>query len=236
MKIEKKLKRGLAELSDFFAPQSSCLTIAPPEISCEDPCLKPSLTTAGLYSFSPSFHSREMVDCMQSARPLFQDIRFVTLGDKSPITQAQLKSLLRPQIRSQNLESKSSTEKTLLVFSSDSWADDSDHSAIEFLDHAIFVSHPDTKQLMRIYQFMQIALSKNPSMNCSLLLAGEGAERLCELIYGRFSEMISQFLGHDLGFLGWTENHQVCANFDFLKEESDNIFVRYAKKHLSYWI
>ena len=91
----------------------------------------------------------------------------------------------------------------------------------------------DTKQLMYGYETMKKALSKNPSLHYSLLLVGKGAEHFSGLVYERFSEMISNFLGHNLEFLGWIENQETCINPEVLKEEAGSAFVHYSKTHLS---
>ncbi len=283
MKIQKKLKRGLADLSNFFASsgptalppdlrsegiedkirdkpvvmgqenRSNLLAIEPPEFLYSEPSLKPSFITGSVLSFSPSFQVSNLIEFTEAVQFYFSGIHFVSLASQEnsfeyaiqgqsisyeKISWSQLEPLIQPQMRAHCLPPESATDKTLVIFDSGLYSSiDSDstfhRSLFELLDHCVFAVEPDTKQLMQVYQVIKTALSKNPSLHFSLLLAGNGAERFSEFIYERFSEMISRFLDCNLGFLGWMENHEICINPDLLKEEANSAFVRYCKTHLS---
>lgn len=252
MSTQKKLKRGLADLSNFFAQplpteqksKIGRLAIESPEHSNSESSSKPSLITASVLSFSSLFQASNLIELTEAIKFSFAGIHFVTLTagkntfeyriesediNYEKISWSQLEPFIQPQMCVRFLQPESNPHKALAILDSTPH-----HSLFELLDHCIFVVEPDTKQLMQVYQVMKIALSKNLDLHCSLLLIGNGAERLSEFIYERFSEMISNFLGYDLGFLGWMENREICMNSDLLKEEANSAFVRYSKIHLNH--
>ena len=252
MKSQKKLKRGLADLSSFFAHPEPAgqknrgrLTIEPPENSIPDPTSVPSLITASVFSFSESFGTSQLIDITESIKSSFSGVHIVTLTTQQnsfeyrilgqdinyeKISLNQLEPLIYPQIRATFCPPAFNDEKTLVVFDSDLTVHP---SLFELLDHCIFAVESDTKQLMQAYQIMKMTLSRNPNLRYSLFLVGQGAERFSELVYERFSEIVSNFLGNNLGFLGWLENQNICINSDLLKEEADNAIAQYAKMNLS---
>lgn len=264
MKTQKKLKRGLADLSNFFAEpipaeQRSTpgrLSIAPPEILDSTELLKPSLNTASIFSFSPSFSLSEFTRFTDAIKPTFSDIHYVKVrtGKHSVeyqiennkgihykrIDRNELETLIKPQMRLNTDQENLSNRKALAVFDSGLYASNLLHSDIrlsllELLDHCIFAMSSDTK-LPQVYEVMKMALSRNPALHYSFLLVGNNAERLSEIIYERFSEIVSHHLGHHLGFLGWMEDQKQHLNPDLLTEEADSAFVHYSKKHLNYWL
>ncbi len=270
--MQKKLKRGLADLSNFFSssglaanpapvgkqhvsipvkPKARLFSIEPPEIEAELLHSKPSLITASILSFSSSFKFPNLIEVTEAVQPNFASVRFVSLTEQEESFEShnrsfhyekmswhELESMVQPQLQTHYLAPEFSSDKSLLLFDSGFCGFEHDglamqRSLFEFLDHCVFVVEPDTVQLTQVYQAMKTALAKNPDLRFSLFLVGDGAERFSEFIYERFSEIISNFLGRDLGFLGWMENSDICINPDLLKEECDNSFVRYSKLHFS---
>lgn len=261
MKMQKKLKRGLADLSNFFAqPQvveqarkASLLAIEPPQ-AVSQPLLKPSLVTASILSFSPSFNLSEMVDLTEAIKGSFSGVHFVTLSGSEhsleysipskdinyeKISWHQLEPLVEPQRWTNSIPGRASpSEKALAILDSGLYGLNSSDATLqtslfELLDHCVFVVEPHTKQLMNVYQWMKKILSRNPNIHYSLFLAGNGAEHFSEFIYERLNKIISNFLGHNLGFLGWMEDEKICMNPDLLKNEADSAFIHHSKIHLS---
>ena len=263
MKTQKKLKRGLADLSNFFADpipveernRPGRLSIEPPEVSDSTELLKPSLNTASIFSFSPSFSLAEFTRFTEAIKPAFFDIHYVKVrtGKNSveykienngvhykKIDRDQLETLIKPQLQTNSNQENASSETALAFFDSGLYASNISHSDIrlsllELLDHCIFAMGRDTK-LPQVFEVMKLALSRNPALRYSFLLVGSNAERLSEIIYERFSEIISYHLGRHLGFLGWMEDQRICLNPDLLKEEADSAFVHYSKTHLNHWL
>ena len=263
MNMQKKLKRGLADLSIFFAEpvpaqqknRIGLLAIQPPETPNFEKPSKPSLITASILSCSPSFQISDLMEFTEAIKYYFAGVHFVTLtgGEEGPyenrigdkdihyerISWDQLEPLTQPQIQTYSFSVESNTDKALALFDSGlygSMGTDAivSQSLFEVLDHCILAVEADTKQLMHGYQVMKMALSRNPNLHYSLLVVGKRAEHFSEFIYEHFSELISQFLGHNLGFLGWMENREICVNPELLKDEADSIFIRCSKMHLSH--
>lgn len=263
MKAQKKLKRGLADLSNFFSEpipaeqtkRPGRLLIEPPEISDSTELLKPSLNTASIFSFSPLFSLAELTRFTEAIKLTFSEIHYIKVrtGKHSveyqienknihykKIDRNELETLIKPQMRSNTNQETSSGHKALAIFDSGLYASNVSHSDIrlsllELLDHCIFALSSDTK-LPQVYEVMKMALSRNPALHYSFLLVGNNAERLSEIIYERFSEIISHHLGHHLEFLGWMEHYRQCLNPDLLKEGADSAFVHYSKTHLNHWL
>ncbi|GEM_PF-4517117 len=259
MKTDKKLKRGLADLSAFFAepvpvgekqPVRSRIVIQPPESS--NVSLNPHLITASFISFSESFQLQNLIEFSEEIKFSFQETHFISLREEDnsveqltmnkeihyqkvawnrlvPIMQLQI----CPNADMAVLNKGAATALVLIDSGIYGSSETNSRVPFELLDHCVFAVEPDTKQLMRAYQIMKTALSKNPNIHYSMLLVGSGAERFSEFIYERFSDIISHFLGHSFGFLGWVENRQICLNLELLKEESDSAFVQYSKTHLT---
>ncbi len=255
MSTQKKLKRGLADLSNFFAEpvpaeqksRIGLLAIQPPETPQFEKSLKPFLITANIISCSPSFKTSDVVELIEAVKDDFVGLHVIELeqsSDPHPISGKnvhyeqiswdQLAPLTQLQMRTPTLI-VDNPDKTLALFDSGlcGATGSNKYSLFEILDHCIFAVEADTKQLMHGYQVMKTALSKNPNLHYSLLVVGKRAEHFSEFIYERFSEIISQFLGHNLGFLGWMESGDIRVNPELLKEEADSAFVRCSKTHLS---
>jgi len=105
--------------------------------------------------------------------------------------------------------------------------------AFQLLDHCIFVVEADLDQLTKAYKWLRDSLTESPAMRCSVLLVGDGAEDLWEFVYERFYEITSQFLAHDLDFLGWMDGVSVKLKSDLLLEASEGMTQRSTRMMLT---
>lgn len=236
MSMQKKLKRGLADLSSFFAQpvpvaaeqknRIGLLAIQPPKHPNFQKPSRPSLITASILSCSSLFKTSDVMELTHILKDYFADVHFASL------TPEQLEPFMHPQLNINASQTEPSKDQQVLILFD--WNMLTVHALYELLDHCVLIIEADTKQMMHGFEAMKKTLSQNPNLHCSLFLVGKGSEYFSELIYERFSEMISHFLGHNLGFLGWTENQEICINPDLLKEEADSSLGRYSKIHLSH--
>lgn len=273
MKTDKRLKRGLADLSRFFTDSSGLLpgkreastfTIEPPQgdisvlldtpqficASFLDPLrilqpadlirsleiLKASFQEAFLLSVAPS---KMRHDAFARSFPIPDErnmdegntIRLHSAADRMTFGRVpfpQFEAMVQPKIASGYLSESTSSKKALVILDSFSVHDSANLFSVlrtdflEVLDHGIFIAQADLNQLQHTYELIKFCLIRNPTLRCSLLLTGRNAGRMWELVYERLSTIISQFLGCDLGFLGWSEGEDFELNPDLLLEESGN--------------
>jgi len=280
MRTEKKLKRGLPELSRFFSvpgaaltaadtgerpthvlapmramggPERRPLAVALPEDTTETGGAPPNLVCASFLPIGVRFQLQDQIRLLEvleggfhtshllSSVPDSKDPswsvgpfpgrngqttlpgpdRFrcldqkIILGYVSRAWFRQMMELKPCQGRSRAITGK----KSLVLFDSQflEWEHD---PVFSLLDHCIFVAPPQGEQLIRVYQLMKACLDRRRSHLFSLLLVGPRASTLWEFAYERFYEIVSHFLGCDLGFLGWAEAGEYHLNPELLQEEA----------------
>ena len=281
MKIEKKLMRGLTDLSPLFsdlkeenrevvrtpiAPKHSfsiqkpepekiedngvaqlvCVSLFPAEdlldVQYEGILLKALSATFEKICFlsvEPSYRRYEALSQSfpippwewaarnESIRcyPLSGSTNFVYIPEAKFESIVELKPSLYPPEFSEQ-------KKILTVFDS-AVIEGKGPEVANFLDHGIFVTTASTEHLLRAYEMLRTCSARNRSMRFSILVVGEGAAEMSELVYERFSEIVSQFVGFDLGFLGWIEEGNTRINSDILLQEGGSIAQSTSKIRLS---
>jgi len=276
MKTDRKLKRGLADLSKLFSEVPEPLTkkqevqaisIEPPEdVSGEN--RPPYLIGATVLQSSGIFQPANLIDLADAFKAAFQETYLLTVApqpaqyeayvnllhlserenfDDAPyiqlhsigdqmnfgcVSREQFCDIVRPRIANHPLYDFDGSKKALAIFDS-AFSDPITSNILELVDHCILITSPDSNQLMQTYHQMRYCLSKNQFMRCSILLTGRGAGTLWELVYERFNEIVSKFLGCDLGFLGWVEHGVMQLNPELLLEEGRNFVQLPSKIRLS---
>ena len=280
MKIEKKLKRGLSELSSLFVAgptsptpfregTSGILRSAHQYVGSDAARRSspnrtfPDLVCVSFISMSPRFQTADLVRLVKRLEPSFEDVFFLAvdsteshyqaLADALPIppwdqvirgngihlralgrqlhcgyvTLNKLRDLIHPSVKSEPIAPVDPKRKSLAIL-------DFSHSTgtaqnretyqgvLELLDDCVLVAEPNLTQLTDAYEWLRESLRKKPGLRSMLLLTGTEAESLWEFIYERFYRITSDFLAHDLGFLGWLENGSVELNADSLRESTSD--------------
>lgn len=267
MKTEKKLKRGLADLSTLFSPAAAPsggkapvqtppkrgVLIQPPDIQTEGPYL-PNLACATFFSAGAVFPMDEQIRLFEALRNPFEAIYFLSLLpgqdqlneglDRSRVRfqpfrekivfgympETEFKSVIQPKRAGELVYS--SEEKKVLAVLDPAFLEHAGEHALSLLDHCIFVAPADCEQLIAAYQVMQAVVAENPAVRLSLLLSGPGASSGWEFIYERFYEIVSHFLGCDLGFLGWMERGALEVNGELLLDDGGSAAQASAKLRL----
>ena len=255
MKPEKKLKRGLAELSNCFGltevvdqkTVKKKIEIQPPEIvTFQKAITNPQIVNIRFFAFGEEFNKQTFSELLSSLNQRFDDLHYLTFDDHEDslfasnqissvcVPSSELDRSIEPSVKFAPV----TYSEQVSAFIFDSLGSKKSSRLYELLDHAIFVVGPETKHLMHVYHGMKQALAENPDIQCSLFVMGEEAERFCEFIYERFSQIISQFLGRGLGFAGWMEDSRISCNLELLKSQAyGNPFLHYIKlklRHLIY--
>lgn len=273
MRTDKKLKRGLADLSQLFSEgersvpikrRIATVRIEPPQDSASDNDSPPKLICSTFLQSSEILRFSDFVGLVDGLKTAFQetyllavtpaetqhedlahvlpadfcvgfregfDFHLRSIREKITIGYIPLKqfqSIIQPKAISEPALNGEGSGKALAVFDS-TYSSVLSSNVFELMDHCIFITSPDADQLMRTYEQVKYCLRKNQFMRYSLLLAGRGAKALWEYVYEHFNEMVSQFLGCDIGFLGWIENREMRLNPELLLEESGN-FIQYSSK------
>ena len=275
MKTDRKLKRGLADLSQLFLQGPSPVSqkchvgtvrVEPPQDDV-DGHSRPKLICSTFLQSSEIFQFSDFVNLMGSLKAAFQETYFLAVAPAQAryealahflpvgfqgnvqeeltlhlrsieekitvgyIPLSQFQNIIQPKVVSERPYYHTGSQKALAVF-------DSGHSStlspniFELTDHCVFITSPDSDQLMYTYEQLKDCLRKNQFMRCSLLLVGRRAKELWEYIYEHFSEMVSQFLGCDMGFLGWIDGREMRLNPELLLEEGGNFIQHFSKVQL----
>lgn len=283
MKTDKKLKRGLADLSKLFLqgqelpPQEQAkatLAIEPPTDASLDSRL-PRLSCTAFLPSGDVFQVMDLIHLLDVFKTVFQEIYLLSVGpahsgyevlcdprsspwlangkDRSVIplrsggegiafgyiSSDQFQDILHPKITSSSVPDFATEKKALVIFDSIFPSDPADGllssagGVFELLDHGVFVIPADLDQIMRAYELIRFCLARNQSLRCSILLVGRGAETSWEFVYEHFNTIVSQFLGCDLGFLGWTENGHMRLNSELFLEEGGNMIQLSSKARLA---
>ncbi|MBI3999744.1 MAG: hypothetical protein HY351_03935 [Candidatus Omnitrophica bacterium] len=271
MKTDKKLKRGLADLSQLFAESSEPLTkrrevatftievpqddpssdLGVPRLICAsfldsgNGCLEPSSLIRLLEILKISFQETFLLSIAPDemrydafARLLPIPARHVNEGGPiclhsvadriafGHISSPQFEATVQPKMALGYSCDLDFSKKALTVLDLGSTYDSrvpssiSGANVLDVLDHGVFVTQPDLNQLQKTYELIKFSLNRNPMLRCSILLTGQNAGNVWELVYERFNGIVSQFLGCDLGFLGWSDAEDFALNPDLLLEES----------------
>lgn len=271
MKTERKLKRGLVELSRLFLPaggngngeNSGVLTIRPyfstavvkpkrftivPPEELQEPAQPEHLICASMIPLGTPFSQAEQIRLAEALQETFETFYFLfpvpaqtesRARFHSPkehmmfgfMSDAELREVLKPK-PADHLTHSESPKRSLVLFDP-GFLDHPEERMFSFLDHCVFVLPVDYEQLVLAYQLMQHCLARNPNLRCSLFLTGKGAKTNWDFVYERFCEIVSHFLGCDLGFLGWREGEEIRLNRDLLLEESGGAVQPFVKKRLS---
>lgn len=148
----------------------------------------------------------------------------------------ELQSVIQSRITSHPVIDSTCTKKALAVFDYSVFPGNPIFlqrcGAFELIDHFVFVVQTDPGQLECTYELIRSCLAVDHTLRGSILLVGRGAEALWELIYERFSAIVSQFMGCHLGFLGWIENDRMQLNGELLLEGEENPLQLFAKMQL----
>jgi len=276
MRADRKLKRGLADLSKFFSEAPEPLTkkqevqaisIELPEDASGENRL-PHLIGAAVLQSSEIFQISDLISLAGALKTAFQETYFLTvapaqaryeafanllhlparenieygtsirlysMGDRinfGCVSIKQFCDIIQPKIANHPLHDFDDSKKALAIFDP-VFSDSLTSNVLELVDHCILITSPDSNQLVETYHQIRHCLSKNQFMRCSILLTGRGAETLWELVYERFNEIVSKFLGCDLGFLGWVEHGVMQLNPELLLEEGRNFVQLPSKIRLS---
>ena len=284
MKMEKKLKRGLAELSRLFVPKQALRALQPVAVSLEieppaqvpiashSPQEVPALICASFIRISPWFQTGDFVALLEQTRPVFSGTylfsvtptesryrefqNLFSLSEKEAsvdtlydvgggisfgcLGEAEMSELIHPELHVGNGRHFSApSQKALVVLDSPLAFQPArspelvDTYVLDLLDHCVFVVEANLNQLTWAYQLIRFCVARNPMARVSLFVVGEKAEEVCDLIYNRFSMMMSRFLGCDLGFLGWASERDMFLNPELLLEEGGNSIQLSSKARLS---
>ena len=276
MRTDKKLKRGLAELSRLFSQSHESalwkrdgrvVSVEPPQNDAENH-EPPQLICSTFLQSSEIFRPTDFFNLADILKSVFQEIYFLstalvpsqheTLAQAFPIpawervqksSDIQLRSvgervtfghippdqfqeIVQPRISSNRFRDLRSSQKALAIFDS-VFSSPPASNVFELMDHCVFIVSPDSNQLIETYEQVKHCLRQNKFARYSLLLAGRHAEALWEFVYGRFNEIVSRFLGCDLGFLGWVEGKEMHLNPELLLEEGRNLIQGPSKASLS---
>src|SRR3989338_4019202 len=273
MRTGKKLKRGLAELSQFFSSSEPELVRAKARSSfrIEPPAdlflngAPPKIISAGLMSSHETIDLDALPIVFSKCSAHFLETFFLTVEPKLKRYEALQSVFSIPDwvfakdcplphlysicnqvsfghisrdLSSQWLRAphmfRVGTEPpshglALAIFDLDIERNGQQNSAIhgldilEALDHCIFMVQPDLEHLRDAFESIRLALFENPALNCSLLIVGNNAGSLWDMIYERLSEMAAKSLNCDLGFLGWVEGSTVCINPNLLEESEPRL-------------
>lgn len=258
MKTEKKLKRGLTELSHLFGspqksgngiianvltvgpyvlpsattaqwvglppePKSRKFIIAPPEDSAERGALR-HLICATMIPVGAAFQMKDQMRLLDMLSGTFETSFF--------LSQLPTETELGPKPAVDHFLESDASKRSLVLFDP-AFLNSSNDRMFSFLDHCVFVAPVDYEQFVHVYQLMQHGLARSPSLRYSLLIAGNGAKENWDFVYERFYEIVSHFLGCDLGFLGWMEGEEIRLNPDLLLDESGGAVQSFAKRRLS---
>ena len=272
MKTDKKLKRGLADLSRLFSEvpeplvkkqEVQMVSIEPPE-SITQGDYPPYLISAAVLQSSELFQIEDLIHLADTLKATFQEthllavaptqaryetfanllhlppqkniddgapIRLHSIGDRinfGCVSREQFCDITQPRIANYPLNHFDDSRKILAIFDP-AFSEPFSSNVLELIDHCILVTSPDSDQLMQTYHQIRYCLSKNQLVRCSILLVGHGSETLWEFVYERFNEIVSKFLGCDLGFLGWIEHGNMQLNPELLLEKGGN-FVQFPYK------
>jgi hypothetical protein len=286
MKTEKKLKRGLAELSHLFGPKASPTVMEPvrtasfqialpalsPIIPISEPHIQevPELICASFIRLSPLFQTGDFIALLEQTRPVFSETCLLVAGSSEDhvqefkglfslsdkeiqtgelhdvgkkmsfgcLREAEILELAHPHPALTSGPLFRSSKKALIVldpplaYRPGQPLDRVDGSVLDVLDHCVFVVETDLNQMTQAYQLIRLCFARNPMARFSIFLAGSKAGENSDLIYDRFSLMISRFLGCDLGFLGWADENEMRLNSELLLEEGSNSVRFSSKAHL----
>ena len=280
MKMDRKLKRGLADLSKLFSEPSfpekksegHALMIEPPEadLSSEPP---PQIINVSFLDAFGRFEPLRFLELTDAVKSVFQEAYLLTVASDQDrygefskalssavaqehgsnggfqlysvnermafgcLPQAQLNTLIHPkEVFSSSFDIPNS-EKALVVLDAVSVNPGEglihDCGILEILDHCVFQVSADPDHVLKTYELMRFCLLANPMLNTSILVVGPNAQKCWELVYERLNEITSQFLGCNLGFLGWVNNEQMRLYPELLLEEGRAPTQRSAKIRLS---
>ncbi|MBI4394986.1 MAG: hypothetical protein HY583_02200 [Candidatus Omnitrophica bacterium] len=253
MKLDKRLKRGLADLSPLFADSSGLIpdkrrsatfTIEPPE---EDtPLIFTQFICASFLNSRGNLEPSDLIRLLEGVKASFQETYLLSVApmkghyeafneaaDRIPFKHIpfdQFEAMAQPKMISLPSNYSASSKKAMMVLDSFPFSAPGTNF-LELLDHGIFIVQAGLNQLQSAYELMKFCLMRNPALRCSILLTGSNSKNIWELIYERLSVMASQFLGCDLGFLGWCAGEDFELNSDLLLEESPSLKQLPFKRH-----
>ena len=242
MNMDKKLKRGLADLSILFsggtvlpppAPEKNALVVeAPKEMPFQSSL--PRLVCTSFIHSPEIFQMIDLLTLLDHVKLQFEEVfllslpadsvqfrknvngtpevRLQRIGDRmafGQISSDYFEKMRRPGTIPHDAYDFSDSRKALIVFDSVRGENGSGHLSLnpcvfELLDHCVFVVPVDLNQLVLTYGLIRSCFAWNQALRCFLLLVGYGAQALWEFVFERFNSILSEFLGRDFGFLGWT--------------------------------
>ncbi len=92
----------------------------------------------------------------------------------------------------------------------------------QLLDRVILHVLADSPEsILAAYQTLTACLQRDPTVRFSILIDGALTDDVSEMIYERFSEITSQFLGCEVDFLGWVDGENLQLNQDLLLNVSE---------------
>lgn len=263
MKNERKLKRGLADLSKFFSgcsevqskKRAAAFAIEPPSEDFPADLEVPEYICTSFLDASGDFQPSNLVRLLDHLKSNFEETLLLSIGpsevrygafrealplpDWKSISEVpplrfhpaadrmafahvpidQFEAMTQPQMVSGRFsDSMPSSKKAMMVLDSfPVHVSKSDY--LEILDHGIFIAQTDLAQIQRTYGLIKFCLARNPALRCSILLTGRKAGSVWEAVYEGLNAIVSQYLGSDLGFLGWNEDEDFEVNPDLLLEK-----------------
>jgi len=281
MKPEKKLKRGLPDISPLFAgmPLSVLDTserLAPRVDEAAAPAAVlgyPKFICSSFISFTDQFNLPDLIRLINAFQPSFDQLFYMALDPTKAryealasiftiptyeevakqsdiflqttddvtftyVPAAQCVELIHPQLASQTFLDCDTQRRSLGIIDGDCARSSVSSTALErelfyLLDHCILVVEAKASRLTEAYEWLRNSYAQNPNFRCSLLLVGKEAKLLWEFVYERFNALVSEFLIHDLGFLGWLDQDNMRLNVDYLLGEAQGTAQISTKKRLS---
>lgn len=142
--------------------------------------------------------------------PLSGSVSFGYISESKFQEAIQLKPALNPvEFRSHG--------KTLALFEPSSVGFSG--ASLGLMDHVVLILTPSSEHVLKAYELLRFCYARNQSIRFSILITGSHACETAELVYERFSQIVSQFVGCDVGLLGWVGN-EIRLNSELLLEEA----------------
>jgi hypothetical protein len=279
--MEKKLKRGLAELSRLFVEEKPFFAVPSTpqnvkQLAIERPEVPISESSSEISAFicssfvhiSPRFQTGDFLALLERTHPAFSgaylisvasearyrefeclfsfprkeqfDKTFYEIGHGVSLSfpkETEIYDWAQARVSVSNGSPIRTSKKALVVWETpltlhpNGCLSAVDTCVLDLLDHCVFVLEADLQQLTQAYHLLRYCVFRNPMIRNSIFLIGEHAAKIYESVYDRLSLMISQFLGCDLGFLGWADERQMFFNPELLLEEGAGV-IQKSNMHL----
>ena len=246
IKNEKRLTRGLADISAFFFSHSTAST-SPKE---KEPIL---MTDQILRSSPPAEAAKENmlseVHCfaihplqahqglrrrsvfLDAVKMIFSDVFFLSFSANravdSPAPDSvrdlvlppfQIYDILHPRLMTTEERAPIfNPEKHMAFFLEPKSMFEFRTDLFQLLDHVILhVSAASPDSILAAYQTLSACLQRDPTLHFSLLIDASPDEEVAAVIFERFAGITSKFLGCEVDFLGWMNDNSIQLNRELL--------------------